>query len=113
MTTFENEIKFNNDTKELTIKGVVFTLQSFDDNNFARLVEQYTSEFTDSFFHRIGEMPKGSKRFKSGLLNGVSERISFIENSAEHIILKGRELKILKAIQKGKINLSPKTDHNA
>lgn len=99
----ENEdVCFDNDTKELTIEDTVFTLQSFDNNNFARLVEQHTLEFTNSFFYGIGEMPKGSKKFKSGLLNGVSERIRFIENSAEHSIFKGRELKILKAIQKGK-----------
>lgn len=100
--TEEEEITFDNETKELTIEDTVFTLQSFDNGNFARLVEQHTKEFTNSFFHGIGELPKGSKKFKSGLLNGISERVSFVKNSAENRIFKGRELKILKAIQKGK-----------
>lgn len=98
----EEEIMFDDETKELKINEFVFNLQSFDNDEFANLVEQYTKEFENSFFHGIGEIPKGSKRFKSGILNGISEEVSFVLNSAKHSIFKGRELKILKAIQKGK-----------
>lgn len=105
------DITFDDNSKELIIDDVAFTLQSFDENEFCHLVERHSKEWSNYFFGNESYTRKQvaairQNKFKLDKMNGLSIHIYFDDRKSEHKFFKGREKDILKAIQKGKLCLN-------